>query len=609
MFADLVIDLFVAQVGLHAQPRRLEPGRGEPGVVVAFGGDGGHHDLGRGQPQGEGAGIVLDQYAQEPLDGAEQCPVQQHGTLLGAVLLGIFRVQPFGQDEVQLQGAALPGAADGVAQVELQLGAIEGAFAREQFDLHAGGARGAFQLGLGHVPHLVRAGPQVRPQRQLDRVQVHVQVGIDRVEQLDELGRLFLDLFLAAEDVGVVLGEGAQAHDAVQGARRLIAVAGAELGHAQGQVAIGLLADIEDLDVARAIHRLDRQNLFLRRFADEHGVAELLPVARAFPQAAIEDLGRLDLHIAVVVQPAADIVFQGAEQGPALGVPEHHALALFLQVEEVHAAPDLAVVAALGFLDALQIGFELGLGGPGGAIDALQLGVVLVAAPIGAGQLGQLEGLAHMARGRQVRPTAQVLPVSLVIDRDRLAGRDALNDLGLVGLAHGVEVGDGRIAVDHFARDLFVAVDDLAHARLDRRQVVQGEGLVAGEVVEEAVLDIGADGHLGSGEQLLHRLGQQVGGVVADHLQGFGGVAGDDLDRPGALDRPVEVAQLAVQLDQQGLLFQGFGDRGGHVAAGDAVLELTAVTIGEFQVDHVSHVNLRWEERGGTGSTPDPPQG
>jgi hypothetical protein len=155
--------------------------------------------------------------------------------------------------------------------------------------------------------------------------------------------------------VGVVLGEGAHPHDAVHGARRLVAVAGAELGHAQRQLAIALLADVEDLDVAGAVHRLDGQDLALGALAHEHGVAELLGVARLLPQALVEDLRRLDLAIAGRVQPAAHIGLQRQVQRPALGVPEHHALALFLDVEEVHGPAQLAVVAPLGFLDALQM--------------------------------------------------------------------------------------------------------------------------------------------------------------------------------------------------------------------------------------------------------------
>ena len=85
--------------------------------------------------------------------------------------------------------------------------------------------------------------------------------------------------------------------------------------------------------------------------------------------------------------------------------------------------------------------------------------------------------------------------------------------------------------------NLRVAGDDLAHLRLDRREVVRRERLVAGEVVVEAVLDRRADGDLGAGEQLLHRLGQHVGGVVADQLQRVGVAAGDEHHARVVVDR------------------------------------------------------------------------
>jgi hypothetical protein len=113
---------------------------------------------------------------------------------------------------------------------------------------------------------------------------------VDAARQLDELGRLLDDLVFAAEDVGVILGEAAHPHQAVQRARRLIAVAGAELGHAQRQVAVGLLALIEDLHVARAVHRLQAELLALDRLADEHIGAVLVPVARGLPERAVQHL-------------------------------------------------------------------------------------------------------------------------------------------------------------------------------------------------------------------------------------------------------------------------------------------------------------------------------
>ena len=61
---------------------------------------------------------------------------------------------------------------------------------------------------------------------------------------------------------------------------------------------------------------------------------------------------------------------------PALGVPEHDAGALLLEMEQVHLAAELAVVALLGLLELLEIGVEILLLGEGGAVDAGQHRVV-----------------------------------------------------------------------------------------------------------------------------------------------------------------------------------------------------------------------------------------
>jgi hypothetical protein len=67
------------------------------------------------------------------------------------------------------------------------------------------------------------------------------------------------DLFLGAEEVGVVLGEAADAGHAVELAGLLPAIDGAELGEAHGQVAVGVRLRGEDLDVVRAVHRLQQE--------------------------------------------------------------------------------------------------------------------------------------------------------------------------------------------------------------------------------------------------------------------------------------------------------------------------------------------------------------
>src|SRR6185436_20390785 len=141
-------------------------------------------------------------------------------------------------------------------------------------------------------------------------------------------------------------------------------MARAHLGHAQRQLAIAAQPDLEDLDMARAVHRLEREDALGRIgdvlaqpvlvLAEIHVLAELLPVARGLPELAVDELRRLYLDIAAGLQLAPEIALDRAPERPALGMPEHHAGSFFLLVEEAHLAADAAMVALLGFLDALE---------------------------------------------------------------------------------------------------------------------------------------------------------------------------------------------------------------------------------------------------------------
>ena len=70
MFADLVVDLLVAHVGLGPEPRRAEPRHDLVDIVVGIRDDGRHDHLPGREPEGQLAGIVLDQDADEAFEGA-----------------------------------------------------------------------------------------------------------------------------------------------------------------------------------------------------------------------------------------------------------------------------------------------------------------------------------------------------------------------------------------------------------------------------------------------------------------------------------------------------------------------------------------------------------
>ena len=79
---------------------------------------------------------------------------------------------------------------------------------------------------------------------------------------------------------------------------------------------------------------------------------------------------RVDLGIAGFALAAANVIFQGLEQRPALRMPEHRAGRFLLEMKQIHLAAEFSVVALLRFLDLLEVSIKLFLLRKGGAVDA-----------------------------------------------------------------------------------------------------------------------------------------------------------------------------------------------------------------------------------------------
>ena len=205
----------------------------------------------------------------------------------------------------------------------------------------------------------------------------------------------------------VVLGDVLDAQQAVQRARALVAVQRRGLGVAQRQVAVAAQRGAEEQHVARAVHRLQAERPLLAVRDEEHLVLELLPVARGLPGLDVVHQRRLDLDVAALRVLAAAQVLELVPDHHPLRVPERHPGRVLGEVEEVELRPEPAVVARAGLLEALEVRVEVGLVVEGRAVDPGQLLVVLVAAPVRAGEAGQLDRLDRL-RVLQVRPAAEV---------------------------------------------------------------------------------------------------------------------------------------------------------------------------------------------------------
>ena len=266
-------------------------------------------------------------------------------------------------------------------------------------------------------------------------------------------------------------------------------------------------------------------------------------------------------------------------------MPEHHAGRLFLEVKQIQLLGQLAVVPLLRLFQAVQVALEVVLAGPGRAVDALQHLVSGVAAPVGAGQLHELEGL-ELAGARHMGSAAQIDELALLVERDLLARGNSADDLGLVRLPHVAEELDRLVPVHHGAGHREVLAGKLLHFLLDGRQVFGREVLLVGEVVVEAILDGRPDGHLCLGKQFLHRLGHQVGRGVPDHLQAVRVLAGDDGKLRILVDGERGVHQPAVHPAGHGRLGQALADRGGHLVNGHRPVKALDRAVGKGDLGH-----------------------
>ncbi len=267
-------------------------------------------------------------------------------------------------------------------------------------------------------------------------------------------------------------------------------------------------------------------------------------------------------------------------------MPEHEARAFFLQMEQVERLADLAVVALVGFLELREVGLEILVAEPRGAIDALEHLVVRIAAPVGARDLHELE-CAQLRRIRHVRAAAQIDPVALPVQRDLLARRDdVVDDLRLVDLALVLEESDRVVLRHDAALDRQRLGDDLVHLGLDLREVVGRERRLAREVVVETVVDDGTDRDLRVGEQPLRRLREQVRSRMTQDVERLGALLGDDRQLRVVFDAETRVDELAVDLAGERGLREAGADRRGDVLHRDSVIELALAAVGERDVDH-----------------------
>ncbi len=216
---------------------------------------------------------MLNKHAAETLHAAKRRTMDHHRAMLPIISTIVSKIKAHRQHVVHLHGAELPFAADDILDHEVDLRTIERSFPRLFRKRHAQRSGSLAARSFRLVPLLRITGKLAAvgiTQTHAHAVVMHAQ-GIQHDLHQTEAAEHFLrHLFFGAEEMRIILRETTHAGQPVQLTALLPAIHRAEFGEAHGQVAIAARLAVVNLDVMRAVHRLQQEaveQLLIRQHA------------------------------------------------------------------------------------------------------------------------------------------------------------------------------------------------------------------------------------------------------------------------------------------------------------------------------------------------------
>src|SRR5262245_21453399 len=476
--ADLRVDLFAAQVRLDAMAVGLQPALDFDGLVVEAVRYRQNYRLRRREPDRKRARVMLDQAAETPRERSQDRAVHHERRLRFILRADVFETEPLRQVEIDLNRRELPQPFDRVHDLEVDLRPVE-----RRLVLHPRIRQPVFvqslgQCRLGQTPDIVRAQILRMIGQVTDRklsLVLEAESLKNEVHQVEAALDLRFQLLRRAEDVRVVLREPARPHQPVRDARTFVAIDRAVFGQPHRQVAVRPLARSVNLDVERAVHRLEPVFyplvLLILQPRIEHILVHL-QMAGDSEQFRLRDVRRVDEAVAASVKLVVQELLDDLANQRAVRMPQDQTRPdQVADAEQVKLRPQAPVIALLGLFLLLDPFVKLFLREERRAVDALHLLARFVALPVRAGDREQLDRL-DLARRRDVRPQTE-------IDERRAFDGVTTHPLAALlfdqfafeRLAHLGELLFG-LGLGHLDAPVFeIALDQILHALLYLRQI------------------------------------------------------------------------------------------------------------------------------------------
>ena len=367
--------------------------------------------------------------------------------------------------------------------------------------------------------------------------------------ELDAALEFILELLGRTHQMTFGNGELTDADQTVHLAARLVAEERGGLVVTKRQIAVGTLLVEICLILEGTGHRTERVDLVVvvGIAENEHAVLVVIPVTADLVEVALCHKGRFGEQPAALLFLVLDKALQELDHSCALGKQDRKSLTDIVDSgKEAHLSAQLIVVALSGFLELREVFLEHGSLGERHAVDTAELRLGRVAAPIGAGAVGQRDRL-DRRYAHQVRSRAEVDKLALLIEADVLALVAVLGSkLDLIRLVHALQLGDRFLGRKLKALDRVTFLDDLFHLRLDFLQILCGERLFNVEIIVESAVDGRTNGALGARIESLDSLRQYVGRGMPEGVLAFLIIKGEKLHLAVFSDGSAQVADLTV---------------------------------------------------------------
>ena len=307
-------------------------------------------------------------------------------------------------------------------------------------------------------------------------------------------------------------------------------------------------------------------------------------------QLAARHVRRAYQRVAAAQVLFAHPVFHLFANDPAFGMPEDQPRpGEVLDREQVELLAQHPVIALLRLFDLVQVRLQVLLREKRRAVDALQLRVLFVAQPVGAGDIQQLERL-DLAGRRNVRPAAEVEKLAGFVDRNFFIGLgELLDEVALHEVAFRLEALQPFLMWQKFARVGQVLLDQLLHFLFDLLQILGSKRSLAVEIVEESVLRCRSVSELGFGKEFEHGSSQQVCGGMAIAFERLGIPLGQDAQLGILFQRSSQINQIAVALGEESGVRQTRADGLSNIERGGPLRDFLGAAVGELYVNAVRH--------------------